>query len=38
MFEGIEEDVLGDYGLSGGGAAGFESIGPTLIWARRKGR
>ena len=24
MFEGIEEDVLGDYGLSGGGAAGFE--------------
>ena len=24
MFEGIEHDVLGDYGLSGGGAAGFE--------------
>jgi len=24
MFEGIEEEVLGDYGLSGGGAAGFE--------------
>ena len=24
MFEGITEDVLGDYGLSGGGAAGFE--------------
>jgi N,N-dimethylformamidase len=24
MFEGIEGDVLGDYGLSGGGAAGFE--------------
>ncbi len=24
MFAGIEEDVLGDYGLSGGGAAGFE--------------
>ena len=24
MFEGIEEDVIGDYGLSGGGAAGFE--------------
>lgn len=24
MFDGIEEDVLGDYGLSGGGAAGFE--------------
>jgi N,N-dimethylformamidase beta subunit-like, C-terminal len=24
MFEGIEEDVLGDYGQSGGGAAGFE--------------
>jgi N,N-dimethylformamidase len=23
MFAGIEEDVLGDYGLSGGGAAGF---------------
>jgi N,N-dimethylformamidase len=24
MFAGIEEDVIGDYGLSGGGAAGFE--------------
>jgi N,N-dimethylformamidase len=24
MFEGIEGDVVGDYGLSGGGAAGFE--------------
>ncbi len=24
MFEGISEDVIGDYGLSGGGAAGFE--------------
>ena len=24
MFEGIEGDVIGDYGLSGGGAAGFE--------------
>jgi N,N-dimethylformamidase len=24
MFDGIGEDVLGDYGLSGGGAAGFE--------------
>jgi N,N-dimethylformamidase len=24
MFAGIEQDVLGDYGLSGGGAAGFE--------------
>ena len=24
VFDGIEEDVLGDYGLSGGGAAGFE--------------
>jgi len=24
MFDGITEDVLGDYGLSGGGAAGFE--------------
>ena len=24
MFEGIAEDVIGDYGLSGGGAAGFE--------------
>ena len=24
MFDGINEDVLGDYGLSGGGAAGFE--------------
>jgi N,N-dimethylformamidase len=24
MFDGIDEDVLGDYGLSGGGAAGFE--------------
>jgi N,N-dimethylformamidase len=24
MFAGIETDVIGDYGLSGGGAAGFE--------------
>ena len=24
MFAGIDTDVLGDYGLSGGGAAGFE--------------
>jgi N,N-dimethylformamidase len=24
MFDGIEEEVIGDYGLSGGGAAGFE--------------
>lgn len=24
IFEGVEDDVLGDYGLSGGGAAGFE--------------
>jgi len=24
IFDGIEHDVLGDYGLSGGGAAGFE--------------
>nr|WP_208647110.1 N,N-dimethylformamidase beta subunit family domain-containing protein [Mesorhizobium kowhaii] len=24
IFEGIEEDVVGDYGLSGGGAAGYE--------------
>jgi N,N-dimethylformamidase len=24
MFAGIEDDVIGDYGLSGGGAAGFE--------------
>jgi N,N-dimethylformamidase len=24
MFAGIDEDVIGDYGLSGGGAAGFE--------------
>ena len=24
MFDGIDQDVIGDYGLSGGGAAGFE--------------
>ncbi len=24
IFEGIEDDIIGDYGLSGGGAAGFE--------------
>ena len=24
MFAGINEDIIGDYGLSGGGAAGFE--------------
>ena len=32
MFDGIEEDMMGDYGLSGGGAAGFEldRADPTL--------
>ena len=24
MFDGINDDIIGDYGLSGGGAAGFE--------------
>lgn len=24
IFEGIEDDIIGDFGLSGGGAAGFE--------------
>ncbi len=24
IFDGVEEEVIGDYGLSGGGAAGFE--------------
>jgi N,N-dimethylformamidase len=24
IFEGIEDEIIGDYGLSGGGAAGFE--------------
>jgi N,N-dimethylformamidase len=24
IFDGIDEDIIGDYGLSGGGAAGFE--------------
>jgi N,N-dimethylformamidase len=24
MFDGIEEEIIGDFGLSGGGAAGFE--------------
>jgi N,N-dimethylformamidase len=24
IFDGITEDIIGDYGLSGGGAAGFE--------------
>jgi N,N-dimethylformamidase len=24
IFDGIEEDIIGDFGLSGGGAAGFE--------------
>ena len=24
MFEGIDDDIIGDHGLSGGGAAGFE--------------
>ena len=24
MFEGIDDDIIGDFGLSGGGAAGFE--------------
>jgi N,N-dimethylformamidase len=24
VFEGIDEDIIGDYGLNGGGAAGFE--------------
>jgi N,N-dimethylformamidase len=32
MFEGIDETLIGDYGLSGGGAAGFEldRADPTL--------
>jgi N,N-dimethylformamidase len=47
MFDGIEGDVLGDYGLSGGGAAGFELdradplLGTpenTVILARSDGR
>ena len=47
MFDGIEEDVLGDYGLSGGAAAGFEldradpALGTpdgTVILARSEGR
>ena len=47
MFAGIEGDVLGDYGLSGGGAAGFELdradplLGTpegTVILARSEGR
>lgn len=47
MFDGIHEDVLGDYGLSGGGAAGFEldradpALGTpdgTVILARSEGR
>jgi N,N-dimethylformamidase len=47
MFDGIAEDVLGDYGLSGGAAAGFEldradpALGTpdgTVILARSEGR
>ena len=47
MFDGIDTDVLGDYGLSGGGAAGFELdradplLGTpenTVILARSEGR
>lgn len=47
MFDGIDEDVLGDYGLSGGAAAGFEldradaALGTpdgTVILARSEGR
>ena len=47
MFDGIEEDVLGDYGLSGGAAAGFEldradpALGTpdgAVILARSEGR
>lgn len=46
IFEGVEEEKLGDYGLSGGGAAGFEldradpELGTppgTLILARSEG-
>ncbi len=46
IFEGVEEERLGDYGLSGGGAAGFEldradrDLGTpegTLILARSEG-
>ena len=47
MFDGIDEEVLGDYGLSGGAAAGFEldradfALGTpdgTVILARSEGR
>ena len=46
IFEGVEEEKLGDYGLSGGGAAGFEldradfALGTpegTVILARSEG-
>ena len=46
MFEGVEGDILGDFGLSGGGAAGFEldradaRLGTppnTLVLARSEG-
>ena len=38
MFAGIEDDVIGDYGLSGGGAAGFELDRADPNSARRTAR
>jgi N,N-dimethylformamidase len=34
IFDGIDGDIIGDYGLSGGGAAGFELDRADDAWAR----
>ncbi|MGH7119900.1 MAG: N,N-dimethylformamidase beta subunit family domain-containing protein, partial [Acetobacteraceae bacterium] len=31
IFDGVEEDIIGDYGLSGGAAAGFELDGSSPV-------
>jgi N,N-dimethylformamidase len=30
IFQGVEDEIIGDFGLSGGGAAGFELLLGTL--------
>ena len=35
IFEGIDDEVIGDFGLSGGGAAGLSSTAPISSSARR---
>ena len=36
VFDGIEGDILGDFGFSGGGAAGLSWTAETLNWMEVK--